>query len=251
MKNFLESFAVAFSMYSKIPMPRVTWTKENMKYCLCFFPLIGLAIGLADYGWFRLCLWRGWSGLLRAAVLTAIPVIISGGIHLDGFLDTSDAISSYREKDERLKILSDSHVGAFAVIAACVYFTLYLGVLSEAHLDDIPLIGLGFALSRAWSGLGVVTLQKAKTGGLVRTFSDAAENRKVASVMTVYLVLLAVLLILLDPVRGSVELILSALTYLYYRHMSYARFGGITGDLAGFFVEICELVTAAGVVLIG
>ena len=47
--KFLEPMIVAFSMYSKIPMPRIEWNKENMKYTMCFFPLIGVVTGVLIY----------------------------------------------------------------------------------------------------------------------------------------------------------------------------------------------------------
>lgn len=250
MKNFFESMAVAFAMYSKIPMPRVTWNKENMKYCLCFFPLIGAAIGIADGLWFRLCSLLQWSDLLRASVLTVLPLIITGGIHMDGFLDTSDALASWQPAQKKLRILSDSHVGAFAVISAGGYLTLSLGILSQSRSNDMILIGAGFMLSRAWSGLGVVTLKKAKTSGLLRTFSDAAVNARVRTVMIIYIAAISAGIILLDPFRGLAESVVCALVFLYYRFMAYHKFGGITGDLAGFYVQISELAMAAAVILL-
>ena len=42
--NLIRSFFIAFSMYSKIPMPRTDWTKEAMRYAMCFFPVIGAVI---------------------------------------------------------------------------------------------------------------------------------------------------------------------------------------------------------------
>ena len=61
-----------------------------------------------------------------AVVLVLVPVIVTGGIHVDGLLDTSDALSSWRDREKRLEILKDSHAGAFAVITACVYFYGYV-----------------------------------------------------------------------------------------------------------------------------
>ena len=45
MKSLWNNFKVAFAMFSKIPMPRADWTKENMKYMFCFFPFIGTVSG--------------------------------------------------------------------------------------------------------------------------------------------------------------------------------------------------------------
>lgn len=251
MKEFFQGFVVAFSMYSKIPMPRIDWTEKNMKYCICFFPLIGLVIGAVMNLWYRLAVYAGFGVNFRTAVLVLIPVLISGGIHLDGLLDTADALSSYKSQEEKLEILKDSHAGAFAIIVGICYFVLTFGVYSEVTAEMLPVIGLGFMMSRAFSGLGLVSLKKAKNTGLLRTFSDAAANQRVAAVMVGYILVTSVLMILLHPLWGIASAVLALLTFLWYRSMSYGKFGGITGDLAGCFLQTCELVTALGVSLLG
>ena len=105
MKNIGRSLCVAFSMYSKIPMPQVEWTKESMQYCICFFPAVGAVIGAATLLWNMLVGAKLSGSLLFTAVLILIPVLITGGIHLDGLLDTADALSSYKTKEEKLEIL--------------------------------------------------------------------------------------------------------------------------------------------------
>ena len=76
----LESLIVAFSMYSKIPMPQITWTKENMKNTLCYFPLIGAVIGALLWLWYWLCGIAGFGVMLQAVVAVLIPVLVTGGI---------------------------------------------------------------------------------------------------------------------------------------------------------------------------
>jgi len=78
---------------------------------------------------------------LYAVVLTLIPVVITGGIHLDGLLDTADALSSYQPRERRLEILKDSHAGAFAIIVCCMYFLAYFGFASEPFFDSMNSIG--------------------------------------------------------------------------------------------------------------
>jgi adenosylcobinamide-GDP ribazoletransferase len=53
-----------------------------------------------------------------------------------------------------------------------------------------------------------------------------------------------------DPIRGCRAILGACLAFLYYRHMAYKKFGGITGDLAGFFLQLCELMMALGVVIV-
>ncbi len=107
-RELRDSLIVAFSMYSKIPMPRTDWTDHSMKYSMCFFPWIGWVIGILEALWLYLSFLAGFSALFRAAVFTVLPVLVTGGIHLDGYLDTSDAMSSWREREKRLEILKDS-----------------------------------------------------------------------------------------------------------------------------------------------
>ena len=144
-------------MYSKIPMPQVEWTKESMQYCICFFPAVGAVIGAATLLWNMLVGAKLSGSLLFTAVLILIPVLITGGIHLDGLLDTADALSSYKTKEEKLEILKDSHAGAFAIIIGICWFVLDFGIYSEADAHTIGLLAIGFVISRALSGLSLVS----------------------------------------------------------------------------------------------
>ena len=183
MKTLWNSLVVAFTMYSKIPMPSVELTKENMKYSLCFFPLIGAVIGAI------LCGWRiGYPYLcngdfLPAVVFVIVPVIVSGGSHVDGFIDTVDAICSKKPMERKLEILRDIHTGAFAVIMTLSYFLIALGVWSEMPIDAVPVLAMGFVMSRALSGLAIVLFPHAKTSKLLATFDDGVEKRTVGIVM--------------------------------------------------------------------
>lgn len=239
--NLLYNCIVAFAMYSKIPMPMIEWTKERMRYVFCFFPLIGLPIGFCMYLWMRFGILLTGSGMLHSAVLVLIPVIITGGIHLDGFLDTSDALSSFKTMEEKLEILKDSHAGAFAIIMGCCYFTLNFGACSSLTLRAVRLLAVGYVLSRSMSGLAVVTFKKAKNSGLLYAFSDSAQAEIVKKTMIAYIILCGILLILMDPIPGICVYVCAWLTFFWYRQMAYKKFGGITGDLAGFFLQIVEL----------
>ena len=253
-----NSFKIAFSMYSKIPMPNSPWDKENMRYVMCFFPMVGLVIGALTVGWMALLpllhLDGGGFGV-GAVVLALIPVAVTGGIHLDGLLDTSDALGSWQEPERRLEILKDSCAGAFAVIMGCVYFSLTLGVYTTfqdtalaiwqegAFSDMRSLFQLActYVFSRSLSGLAIVTRPMAKNTGLAAAFSDGAQKRTVAVSMVCYLIVCCGAILVLDPIPGAVCLAAGFLIYLYYCVMAKDKFGGITGDLAGWFVQVVEL----------
>lgn len=72
----LESIVVAFSMYSKIPMPHIEWNKENMKNVLCFFPWVGAVAGVLVWLWFRVSDQLGFGVMLRASVAVLSPVLV-------------------------------------------------------------------------------------------------------------------------------------------------------------------------------
>ena len=86
--HIIRGIAVAFSTYSKIPMPQFVWKEEDMRYSMCFFPWIGAVIGAILWGWFRLSALLGISTLAFILISAALPLIITGGFHVDGFMDT-------------------------------------------------------------------------------------------------------------------------------------------------------------------
>ena len=243
-----NAFKIAFSMYSKIPMPRTDWNRKNMRYALCFFPVVGVAILSLVLIWDYISIKLQIGQILRTSILVAIPVFVTGGIHLDGFLDTMDALSSYQPAQKRLEILKDPHAGAFAIISACIYFVLYFGVWSEAGGDGIIILSVGFILSRALSSLSIVTFDCAKNSGLAAMFSDAAEKNKVKYTMVFYILLCIFVMLGISAPLGIVAVVTAIIVFLYYKVMSKKNFGGITGDIAGYFLQICELSIAFSVV---
>ncbi len=252
--RIFRSLSIAFSMYSSLPMPQVEWSKDNMKYVMCFFPLIGAVCGALLFGWSLLCQYFQLSQLLFAAVSALIPVAVSGGIHLDGFCDTMDALGSHQSMEKKLEILKDSHIGAFGVMGCCFYLLITVGLYAEigyVNLKYILLITITFVLSRVLSGLSVVLLRPAKNSGLLHAFADAAAKKKVGLVLIGGLLLCTAGFILLSPIAGSFILLCAGVTFGYYRHMSYQQFGGITGDLAGFFLQLCESTMLVGVIVGG
>lgn len=238
----LKSVIIAFSMYSKIPMPRMEWNEKSMKYSMCFFPLVGAVIGLCSAGCFYGMQALGMGRTAIAAVLTVLPVILNGGIHADGFLDTVDAKSSYKSQEEKLKILKDPHTGAFAIIYGVVYFLLCFGFFSEITEEEIGFVAAGYVLSRILSGLSVVTFRKAKKEGMVAAAADAAQ-KNVKWFLGAELAVWIAAVIYFNWIKGLVCLLAGLAAFLGYRRMAYKTFGGITGDLAGYFLQMCELLS--------
>lgn len=251
MKKVWNSFLIAFAMFSKIPMPQADWDKENMKYTMCFFPVIGAVIGALVCGYGKLCELLDFGNLMRGAGYVLIPVIVTGGIHLDGFLDTVDALSSYQPIERKLEILKDSHAGAFAIIMGCAYFVLALGVWSEMPGEVLPAMGIGYVVSRSLSGLALTSFPCANKKGSLGMFADAAQRNVVRAVLVLWLVACVVITCLLDWRLALILYGTAAAVYGYYYQLAMKQFGGTTGDIAGFFVQVCELAMACTVMLGG
>lgn len=242
--TLIKSAIIAFSMYSKIPMPQFTWQEKEMKYALCFFPWVGAVIGALTWGWWYLCERLEIGILARTAIGTAIPLLITGGFHVDGFMDTMDAFHSYQERERKLEILKDSHIGAFSVICLVLYYLIYMGAYSELDSSSVPILAAGFFVSRTLSGIGVISIPAAKKSGLLYMFSSRAHERVVKAALYLQLALAAVFMMYYSLAEGIVITLGAVGTYFYYRHRSMKELGGTTGDTAGYFLTLCEGVTA-------
>ena len=244
----LNSLFSAFQMYSRIPTPKVEWNEKNRRYSLCFFPLIGAVILLLVLFWHFICdaLYAG--ELMYGAGVFAITVFVTGGIHLDGFCDTCDARASWGDRQKKLAILSDSHIGAFAVIRLAVYVILYVAVMSELR-ELAAIAGFGCILSRALSGYAAVSFKAAKNEGTLQSFSLPADKKITAAVLVATAAVSCCVMVLMNFAAGAAASLAALLTIMYYRYMSYKEFGGITGDLEGWFLQVCELSAAAAAAL--
>ena len=247
MKQLWQSFTLATAMYSKLPVPRVEWGPDAMSHVFCFFPWIGLVVGALEFLWFRVAAWLGLGNLLFGAVAALIPVAVTGGIHLDGFCDTCDALGSHQSRERKLEILKDSHTGAFALIGLGCYLVLDVALWAEVQ----PCLALALipVVSRSLSGLCAVTMQNARGSGLLASFSEHAHLRRNRLVLALWLLGAALVLGWLPGWEGVAILAAALVALGCYRHMSQKEFGGITGDLEGWFLQICELLCLAAAVL--
>ena len=242
----LKSIAVAFSMYSKIPMPRVDWNEKNLRYALCFFPFVGAVIGALVFCWMFLCQKYSANLLLQTLPMLVIPLLVTGGIHADGFLDTSDALSSYKSKEEKLLILKDPHIGSFAVIKFLLLCLSYLAFASAFELGYAFYSWcLSFVLSRIFSAFAAVNFKCAKNDGTLYTFSSSAAKKITNAVLVFEWLLCAFAMVYLSPISGSCMLVLFVLFFACFKLMVLKKFGGVTGDLCGWFVCMAETIAAA------
>ena len=245
---FVKSFFVALATYSAIPVPQFDWTEKNMKYALCFFPAVGLFCAAGLWLWYALCVYLGVSAVLFAAVAAVLPLLITGGIHMDGFMDTVDALSSHQSRERKLEIMKDSNCGAFAALYCGIYLLLAFGFLHELYAMDAVLVLLPvFVLSRCLSALCAVTMPGARSGGMLRAYTRDAAKTAAVTVAVIGTALSGAGMAVCSLVPGLMGAAFALVSMLVYRRLAMKVFGGVTGDTAGFFLQLCELMAFVGV----
>lgn len=241
-----QTVAVAFAMFSAVPVPQFSWNEKNMRFALCAFPLVGVVCGLC----WMILLFLPLPVFLRGSLLCLAPLAVTGGIHLDGYADTCDAMASCGDAAGRQEILKDPHCGAFAVIRLCGYFIFYLA-LCVTLTPSVPAAvcaGLGFVLSRALSGWAVASRPLARETGLAHAFAAAADRRIVSRFLAGLAAAAAAAQIAAGGAAGLAMAAAAGLTLWRYIYVARVRFGGVSGDLAGWFLQKCELWQLAALV---
>lgn len=248
----LRSIVMAFSMFSHIPMPRIEWDDKSMRYMLAAFPLVGVVIALLLWGWLALCDAVGFGALMRAAGIVVIPIVVTGGFHLDGLADTADALASHAEPQRKREILKDSHLGAFAAIWLGVYLVAYVAFASELLPGATTTLGVCLApvLSRTMSGIVSSVFPSKASQGLLHTFRDASKKRGTLVVLAVFAAACLAYAFVLLPWQVAVAIIVAvAVCTIYLYVMSQRQFEGITGDLSGCYLQLVELAVVIAIVI--
>lgn len=254
MKSVWSGFCVAFSLYSAIPVPQIPWEKKTMRWALGFLPLVGVLAGALEALWLWFCRETGAEAMFYAVFAALLPAAVSGGIHLDGFADTCDALCSFGEREKRLAILKDPHIGAFGVLWLAAFLLAEAACFAQIYRKPalFPLAAAGFALSRAAGGRKIVSMPCAKDSGLAYLFAEGSEKGSVSWTLAVEWLLGAAGLLLWAARRNArtasgVLLCLLALAVwnILHKRLCLRDFGGITGDLTGFFISTAELLTLA------
>ena len=163
--RLMRSACIALSMYTRLPVPQFSWEEEDMQYAICFFPLAGVLTGALLYGWLFAAERLGLPSAARCIIASLLPLLLTGGIHADGFMDTSDALQSWGGRERRLEILKDPHIGAFAVIRFLCLGGIYLSAVFCLKEPAYLPWACSFFFSRALSAFAAVRWEKAKPEG--------------------------------------------------------------------------------------
>ena len=249
MKSLWTAVAAAFSTFSILPAPRIEWNAYSLRNVLSALPLVGCAIGgvLCLYHWISTLL--ALPAILTAVVFTVLPVALSGGIHLDGFADMTDALSSHAAPEKKRAILKDPHCGAFAVIGVCCYILLYFGLCAALPSDwkTVGLLAITHVLSRATGAL-LSLLPSGAENGMQRAFRDSA-SKSALWILLGWFALAAAGAAVLSPLAACGTTLACGLVFLYIRHTAKKQFGGMSGDLAGAGITLASAAALLALVL--
>ena len=243
MKKLIKAFCMSFSMFCAIPTPFAhVWEDSVRSLMLVVFPFVGAVIGgiwaLAAFILDKI----NCPQMFGAAFLALLPYLLTGGIHLDGYMDCCDAIFSRRPLEKKREILKDSHIGAFAVIMLILYGMVYTGAFSE--IVDKSLLRIvcgGFFLARCFSGISVVSFPSAKKDGMLYLFASSSQKIIVKWVLYLQSILCIFFMLWQSLCAGIIVVVAAFLAFAYYYYRSQKELGGITGDTAGYGVLICEV----------
>lgn len=239
MKKYLHAFAMCQSMFCAIPFPWHVWDEEARDKMLLFLPAVGLEIGVlwSILAWLTTILSLPLP--VRGLILCAYPFIVTGYIHLDGFMDVTDAVKSCRSLERRREILKDPHVGSFAVIGAVLLILAQFSLFSSVEGNPGILIFIP-AVSRCCSSLAITLLKPMSTS----QYASKKPSKSFVWIMVLTLFLLIASGFLFCE-RYGFSLVGGLIGYgLALRH-SYKSLDGMNGDISGYALTVSELCAAA------
>lgn len=244
----MRLFFVALQFLTRIHIVKQdSWTAEDFGHSTRFFPLVGLVQGVIYllFAWLLLPV-LGQSAVF-ASLMLILTIIITGGLHYDGFMDTMDGLLSARSRERMLEIMKDSRVGSYGALAAICLILLQWSLLREIDesliflaVYTMPLIG------RMGMVLVIAAFPYARPQGLGKAFADMADRGTllVAGVTT-----LAALIPLGQVAMAALAAGLAA-AYLFGRYAS-SKLGGVTGDVYGAAELLTEATVLASILAIG
>ena len=241
MKTYFHAFAMCQSMFCAIPFPGNIWDEKARDKMLLFLPVVGLEMGAiwAVLAW--LCNFLQLPVLVKGLILAVFPYLVAGFIHLDGYMDVTDAVKSCRSLERRREILKDSHVGAFAVIGIVLLMLAQFACMASVPEEaDWRILLFVPAVSRCGSSLAVTVLKPMNT-------SQYADQKKPKSHVAVLAAMMALFVaggFLLCGKYGFV--LLGCLAgYGAALRKAYKSLDGMNGDISGYAPTLGELCAVA------
>ena len=238
----MNSFLIGLQFLTRIHLVKQTvWTAEDFGRSTRFFPLVGLVLGIcyAFAAW--LLLYALGIRSLTVALLLILPLLLTGGLHADGFMDTADGVFSGRERARKLEIMKDSRVGAFGVVSFVMLMFVQFALLSDmAWPLLVPALFVMPIIGRLAMVLAVACFPYAREDGMGKTFADMADRSTV-----VIAALTTAVLVLPWGVLATAALVLGTLFAFLFCRMMTNILGGVTGDVYGAATVLTETLVLA------
>ena len=241
MKTYFHAFAMCQSMFCAIPFPGNLWDEKARDKMLLFLPIVGLEMGAIWAGLAWLCSVVSLPVLVKGLVLAIYPYMAAGFIHLDGYMDVTDAVKSCRSLERRREILKDSHVGAFAVIGIALLLLAQFACAASVPEDaDYRILLFVPAISRCGSSLAVTVLKPMNTS----QYAQQKKPKSHVAALVIMTALFAAAGFLLCGKYGFV--LLGCLAgYGFALRKAYKSLEGMNGDISGYALTISELCAVA------
>ena len=248
--KWMKGFLINLQFFTSIPIPiQLPMGKEHLEKAIKTFPLMGLLQGGIYAGvLFGFLHWTPFSDVTTAFAVWLAMIMLTGGIHLDGWMDTSDAFFSYRDQEKRLEIMSDPRTGAFGALSVIVLlstrFLFIFEITQMAQPISYFLIVLIPFFSRSVMGVLLLNVKSAKQGGLGSLFKQAASDKTLFFYLSYIVILLGITtIIMIDALFGVLLfLIVAAGVIAFFKKKIVNWFGGMTGDVLGASVEGTEVL---------
>ena len=242
MKKFIKAFCMSFSMFCAIPTPfSHVWDENSRSLMLTVFPFVGTIIGGIWTLVFIMLNKLNIPLLFSSAVLTLIPYLLTGGIHLDGYMDCCDAIFSRRPLEKRREILKDSHIGSFAVIGIIILMMLGFSAFASAKSNVSPFeLIMICTVSRVCSAIGVSTLKPMSHSEYAGSFQKDISKTNIAILCIIGLVSFVISIVAFGY-KGLIVSMVTALGYILATAYAFKDLDGFSGDVTGFGHTIAEL----------
>ena len=230
---------MSIGMYSILPVPKKNWDERWLPWVIPWMPVVGGLIGIVWYAVAHITV--GWPLPIRTATVLLTPFVLSGLLHLDGYMDTADAYFSRRNLEEKKRILKDAHVGAFAVIALTSLFLLQFCAVETILIEKKPLMAFLFIPVGARCATAIMLLQlpAMEETGLAATFKKNTGKRHVAFLTGLAAITLAAAgWFAVNILIVSLVVFAAGLGVMIYL---VSQFRGVSGDLCGCAITLSEL----------
>ena len=243
----MNGLLLAIQFFTAIPIRKeLPLGRKEVTAMYVALPFVGGSIGLAMYGVSEFLLnYLEFGTFLVAVLIVLTGIMLTGGLHLDGFADTGDAFFSYKDREKRLAILEDPRLGAFGTMALVLLIIVKIALFNELLMrgtgNGALFIAIPF-LARAVMNLYFSKVRLAKDTGIAHFFKEEiSTNRLIGWTLVSCVVILCAVGVglnsLLIPVVIAAVL---AIALFMFRNWSLKHFGGVSGDLCGAFIEGME-----------